>query len=298
MANKKKTPGLGRGLGALIPQAGQGNTSSAPSRPSAVAEKESVSDKGSVLELAVDKIETNPDQPRRVFSHAELEELMESIKEHGIIQPIVVTPSSGGKYGLVAGERRYRASKMLGLDKVPVVVREVNSDQDRLVLALIENIQREDLNPIEEARAYERLSDEFGFTQEQISKSVGKGRSTVANTIRLLGLPEEIQSAISAGVIPAGSARAILALPDNKSRLAYFKKLTNKKLTTREIENEVKRENGKAPRDPVSDAIEGELRQSLGTKVDIKRKGEVGSISIAFYSEEEMNELVRRLKDA
>jgi ParB family chromosome partitioning protein len=295
MVNKKKTLGLGRGLGALIPQS-QPIVPAVRHAAAAVTEEEAHA--GSAFEVAIDRIDANPDQPRRVFSHAELEELMESIKEHGIIQPLVVTPSAEGRFILVAGERRYRASKMLGLVKVPVVVRKVDSGQDRLVLALIENLQREDLNPIEEARAYERLTDEFGFTQDQVAKSVGKGRSTVANAIRLLGLPEEIQSAISTGVIPWGSARAILALPDNKSRLAYFRKFTDRKLTTREIENDMKIASGKGRRDSVAAAIEEDLQHNFGTKVEVKRKGAVGSISMSFYSEEEMNELVRRLKNS
>jgi ParB family chromosome partitioning protein len=289
----KKTTGLGRGLGALIPQ-----------KPVVVGQEtkgverivEKTVDSGRPLRLPVGEVHANPQQPRTVFSHAELEDLMNSIKEHGILQPIVVTPRPEGGYEIVAGERRFRAAKMLGLDVVPAVVRETDNQRDKLVLALIENVQREDLNPLEEARAYDRLSQEFGYTQEVIAQSVGKARSTVANAMRLLDLPTEIQEALAAGAVAAGSARAILALPDANQQMALFRKLVAKRLTSRETERAARRAGASTRQDPFLAAAEEELRNALGTRVEIKRHGHEGSIVVSFYSDEEMQGLLSRLR--
>ncbi len=250
---------------------------------------------GKPHEVKLELIVVNTEQPRHHFSHPELEDLMNSIREHGILQPLVVSKVDDDRYELVAGERRYRAAKMLGLGTVPVVLRDTKDDQDKLILALIENIQREDLSPLEEARAYSRMSDEFGMTIEAIARNVGKALSTVSNTIRLLDLPQEIQDAITSGSLAPGSARAILALPDQEKQLAFFRKIAGRKISTRDIEKEVRSAGGRQRMDAVLSATEEELRNALGTKVEIKKKGKSGSIVIHFYSDEEMGELIRKI---
>ncbi len=300
----KKFTGLGRGLGALIPQKPVAAPQQAQAvSQSAVAVADSATDgraqaSGGVLQIRVSDIAANPEQPRAVFKHQELEDLMNSIREHGILQPITVTRRPDGGYELIAGERRFRSAKMLGMETVPALVREADL-QDKLVLALIENIQREDLNPLEEARAYGRLLGEFGLTQEIVAKQVGKARSTVANIVRLLDLPQEVQEAIGAGIVPAGSARAMLSLPDTESQLAFFKKLVADRMTSREAEAGVRRVVGKSGRskDPAILAVEEQLRNALGARVEIKKRNGRGAVAIAFYSDEEYADIVRRLQE-
>ena len=288
MSTTKKFSGLGRGLGALIPQ--RPVASLASSDATSVAE----SPTGIPLEIPLTAIVANPEQPRTHFNHQELEDLMHSIKEHGILQPITVSLVAGG-YEIIAGERRFRAAKMLGLATVPVFVREADP-QEKLVLALIENIQREDLNPLEEARAYERLFTEFGLTQEAVAQQVGKARSTVANTVRLLDLPEEVQQAIAAGIVPSGSARAMLALPDTESQLAFFRKLVAGRMTSREAEAGVRSAGGRSRKDPSVLAVEEELRNKLGTRVEIKKRNGQGSVVISFFSDEEYADVISKLR--
>jgi ParB family chromosome partitioning protein len=294
----KKLSGLGRGLGALIPQ--KPIVAASASAMSAAATAVGSGDESArmhvgVFNVPVSEIVANPEQPRSVFKHQELEDLMNSIKEHGILQPLTVSPRAGGGYEIIAGERRFRASKMLGLESVPVVVRDADQ-HDKLVLALIENLQREDLNPLEEARAYERLVGEFEMTQEQVAKSVGKARSTVANTLRLLGLPEEVRDAIAAGIVPAGSARAMLSLPDRESQLAFFRKLVEGNFTTRDVEAGVRRAVGReVKKDPALLGAEEQLRAALGTRVEIKKHGGKGNFTISFFSDEEYEGLLRKL---
>jgi ParB family chromosome partitioning protein len=296
MNMKKKPSGLGRGLGALIPNH---EASAVPAAAKEPDTETKATAEDTPLEVALDRIAPNPEQPRRVFKEAELDELMQSIREHGILQPLVVNPVGGGNYELVAGERRLRASKMLGLEKVPVFIRRTSGSRDNLVLGLIENLQRQDLNPVEEARAYERLADEFNLTQDAIAKSVGKGRSTVANTMRLLSLPQAIQDAIADGRMTQGSARAILALPSHTKQMAFFEKMMKHSgITTRDVEAGVREAAGRKRRDTTMAAAEEELRDHLATKVDIRKKGGSGNVTIHFYSEEEFNELYRRLKGA
>jgi ParB family chromosome partitioning protein len=296
--SSKRMSGLGRGLGALIPQKSAPAAASTEAASAVPVQKEDgAAPAGSPLQIPVSSITANPEQPRAVFRHQELEDLMNSIREHGILQPLTVTQRPGGGYELIAGERRFRAAKMLGLTHVPVTVRTADA-HDKLLLALIENIQREDLNPLEEARGYERLVEEFGLTQEQVSKKVGKARSTVANAMRLLALPQEVRDAIAAGIVPAGSARAMLALPDTESQLAFFRKLLAGTMSTREVEAGVRRESGKAGRkDPALLADEELLRNSLGTRVEVKKRGGRGTIVITFYSDEEYSGLVAALRD-
>lgn len=291
----KRPSGLGRGLGSLIPD--KGIEESKPSgKPAAAAPVAPQTAGQAVHEVALDQIAANPDQPRVAFRHHELEDLTNSIKEHGILQPLTVSPKSDGGYELVAGERRLRASKLAGLKTVPVIVRRVQA-QERLVLALIENIQREDLNPVEEAAAFQRLADEFGLTQEEIASKVGKARSTVANALRLLDLPDEIRQAIADGAVAAGTARAILSLRDDESRLAFFRKLLDKGMTTRQAEAGTRRPSGgRKKKDPAISAAEDRIRDRLGTRVEIKKKGSKGSVVIGFYSDEEFDKLVSRLE--
>jgi ParB family chromosome partitioning protein len=295
----KKLTGLGRGLGALIPQRAPASSSDAGSAEGSsvtvATETRHERVESGPMQVPISAIMPNPDQPRVQFKHAELEDLMNSIKEHGIIQPLTVSMRPGGGYELIAGERRFRASKMLGLTHVPVTVRIADSTQ-KLVLALIENIQREDLNPLEEARAYARLISEFDMTQEMVSKQVGKARSTVANTVRLLDLPREIQDAIAAGIVPAGSARAMLALPDTHEQLKFFKKLVTGKMSSREAEAGVRKAGGNSRKDPSLLAAEEELRGAFGTKVEIKNRKGKGSIIISFYSDEEFGGVMKKLR--
>lgn len=295
----KRISGLGRGLGALIPQKEE-ISKQKQQVPTHVATavvagppfESGVGGNGS-REISVKDISANPDQPRVTFRHQELEHLMNSIKEHGIIQPITVSPKDDGKFELIAGERRLRAANMLGLKMVPVTIREVQG-HDKLLLALIENIQREDLNPVEEAKGYMRLAHEFLLTQEQIAQKVGKARSTVANTVRLLDLPQEIQDAIAGGLVPAGSARAILGLKDEKSQLKLFRKLVGSKLSTREVEAGVRKKRGSTRKDPAVVAAEEELRNIFGTRVDVKKKDGEGAVTITFHSDEEYEALLKK----
>ena len=291
----KRPSGLGRGLGSLIPdKSSEENQSRRPSAAGVPVAPQTVGQ--AVHEVDLGQIVANPDQPRVAFRHHELEDLTNSIKEHGILQPLTVSPTDDGTYELVAGERRLRASKLAGLKTVPVIIRRVQA-QERLLLALIENLQREDLNPVEEAAAYQRLSEEFSLTQEEIAKQVGKARSTVANALRLLDLPNEIRQAIADGAVAAGTARAILSLRDDESRLAFFRKMLDKGMTTRQAEAGTRRSGARRQKkDPAISAAEDRVRDRLGTRVEIKKKGSKGSIVIGFYSDEEFEKLVSRLE--
>lgn len=299
MTPAKKFSGLGRGLGALIPQPHKqpaapvfAPSSSLETTAVADAQQASARDAGA-FRIPVSVIIANPEQPRAQFRHQELEDLMNSIREHGILQPLTVSRVPGG-FELISGERRFRAAKMLGLETVPAMVRAADP-RDKLVLALIENIQREDLNPLEEARAYGRLLSEFGLTQEAVAKQVGKARSTVANAVRLLDLPAEVQEAIAAGIVPSGSARAMLALSDSESQLAFFRKLVAGRMTSREAEDGVRRAGGRSRKDPALLADEERLRDALGTRVEVRKRNGRGSIVISFFSDEEYADAVRKL---
>lgn len=291
---QKKLSGLGRGLGSLIPQKSAPAVSDAVS-PAIETASPRADASDMVLRVPVADIAANPEQPRQFFHRAELEDLMNSVREHGIIQPLTVTRRAEGGYELIAGERRLRAATMLGLATVPVIVRAEETDDDKLVLALIENIQRADLNAVEEARAYARLVDEFSMTQEDVAKQVGKARPTVANMLRLLELPAEIQEGIASGAISAGSARALLALPDDEARLAHFRRLQEQKLSTRDVEAGVRKAKGSSLRDPAVVAAEENLRDSLGARVDIKKRNGQGTIAISFYSDDEFEGIVGTL---
>ena len=277
---------LGRGLGSLIPQ------------KQSITEQVIPEARTQILDVPVGDVVENPRQPRHHFSPADLEDLIASIKEHGILQPLVVT-RAGAKYELIAGERRLRASRTLGLKTVPVIVRDAN-EQQKLELALIENIQRQDLNALEEAIAYKALVDEFNLTQEDVGKRVGKSRSNVANILRLLELPEEMLHALRDGKITKSHARTLLAESDEAKREALFDAMLHGGVTVREAEarvtNPPRKSSSKASRkDPNLLAHEKRLREILGTKVEIKESSGKGSISIAFYSREELIDLLDRL---
>ena len=246
-------------------------------------------------EAPIDSLEPNPYQPRTVMEPGALAELAHSIRESGIVQPILVRRHGHG-YQIIAGERRWRAARQLGLERVPIAVRDVPDDQ-LLELALVENIQRAELSPLEEAHAYQRLQEEFGLTQEQVAAKVGKERSTVANTLRLLRLPSEIRALIDGGQLDAGHARALLALDDPEARLALAREAARRGLSVREVERRVagQRAPAAAPsaprRDPNTRAAEEKLRAALGTRVQISRRGRGGVLRIAFTSEGELQRI-------
>jgi ParB family chromosome partitioning protein len=252
-------------------------------------------------EVPVDQIERNPDQPRQRFEGAALDELAASIREHGIVQPLVVSRVSDDRYRLIIGERRWRAAQLAGLAAVPVVVKEA-SERATLELALVENLQRSDLNPLEEAEAYGRLMQEFGLTQQEVAQRVGKSRAAVANTLRLLSLPETLKRAVIEELITEGHARAILGLPDRQQQLAVLERVERDGLTVRQTEELVRRLNEPAEprhevrRDPAIADIEDELRRSLGTKVSLRPGRRGGRIVIEYYSEDELQGLYDRLR--
>jgi ParB family transcriptional regulator, chromosome partitioning protein len=279
-----KRPALGRGLSALIPDA-----------PAAPAASERA------LEVDIDLLRPNRFQPRTHMDDGRIEELSRSIRSNGVIQPIVVRKADTG-YEIVAGERRWRASQRAGLLKVPIVVRDIPDDK-LLAAALIENIQRENLNPIEEAHAYRRLADEFGMTQEQIAESVGKDRSSVANYVRLLRLPTEIRDHVGAGTLSMGHARALLGLPDDAAQLRIGRDVVAKALSVRETETLVKRTVAPPPDQPDEQkdvhtrAAEEKLRFALGTRVRIIRKGKGGRVEIDFGDENELHRIYEQLTE-
>lgn len=266
--------------------------------PPVPGERLSYSD-AKIEEIEVAKISPNPFQPRKTFDPGALKELSDSIKEHGVIQPLVVTRTAVG-YELVVGERRFRASQLAGMLKVPAIIKETMVDQTKLEVALIENIQRQELNPIEEAQAYERLMKTFNLTQDQVAKKVGKSRPAVANTVRLLNLPAEVQRGVVEGKIMEGHARALLGLNDPEKILLMYKVVVEQNLNVRQVEAKVreltaKRQMDSAAPDPKLLAMESELRGHLGTQVKIQRQGQGGKIMIEFFSDEELSELVHKM---
>ena len=243
----------------------------------------------------MDRLEPNPFQPRSAMDAGRLEELAASLKESGMVQPILVRRVSGERYQIIAGERRWRAAQKAGLAAVPVVVRDVPDDR-LLELALVENIQRQELTALEEAVAFQRLHDELRLTQEDIARRVGRDRSTIANTVRLLRLPREIRELLGAGTLDAGHGRALLALDRVEDQLALAREAARKALSVREVERRVARRRaprpGRAPaRDPNTRAAEERLRAALGTRVAIARRGKGGQLKIAFASESELNRI-------
>lgn len=269
---------LGKGLSALIPTMEEGREN-----------------RESVLNIPISKIKTNKYQPRIEFNKEKLADLISSIKEKGVVQPVLVRKAGDG-YELIAGERRLRAVSSLGVDTIPAIVKNV-ADIDMLELSLIENIQREELNPMEEASAFQKFIDDFNFTQEKIAKAIGKDRSTVANTLRLLALPKKIQEYVSKGDVSAGHAKAMLSLDAETDQLRVCNLVVKKGLSVRETESLVKRraagEKREAPKkDHGLNDIEGQLQHVLGTRVRIFHGKKRGRIMIEYYSNEDLNRIL------
>jgi ParB family chromosome partitioning protein len=277
----EKRPALGRGLSALIPDA-----PAAPER---------------TFDVDVDLLRPNRFQPRTAMDDSRLDDLARSIRENGVIQPVVVRRAGDG-YEIIAGERRWRASQRAGLLKIPVVVREIPDDR-LLAVALIENIQREDLNPIEEAHAYRRLVDEYSLTQEQIAESVGKDRSSIANHLRLLKLPNEVRESVAGGGLSMGHARALAGIADEAALLRLARDVIAKQLSVRETEALIRKatsppaEKTGPQTDVHTRAAEEQLRFALGTRVRIVRKGKTGRIEIDFASEDELQRIYEQLTE-
>ena len=282
-----KRGGLGKGLDSLIPHTGK------------VPEKVTVVEKPAEIRLKINQIEPNRDQPRKKFDEESLQELTDSVKQFGILQPMIVQKRDD-YYEIIAGERRWRAAKAAGLKEVPVVIRDM-SDQEIVEISLIENIQREDLNPIEEAIAYKRLLTEFHLKQEEVAERVAKSRTAVTNSMRLLKLDERVQQMVVDGMLTTGHARALLAIEDPKLQFQAAQKIFNEKMSVREVEKLVKNIGKEKPpkksEDPgqtaVYESLEEKMKAALGTKVSINRKNEQrGKIEIEYYSVEELERLM------
>lgn len=287
MPSVKKRGGLGRGLNALVSEAEYETGGSAASASNAASE----------TELPIEDIVPNPNQPRIHFNETELRELSESIQEHGVLQPLLVRKHGNG-YEIIAGERRYQASKLAGLEELPVIIKEVN-DEEMLALALIENLQRSDLNPVEEAKGYRQLIDASGMTQEALSKAVSKSRSAITNSLRLLDLPEVVQQMIFEGKLTAGHARAILAVPYEDARIRLAEKVVAEGLSVRATENLAPLfsagETPKTPRPAIPQSFKKAarvLRQVFNTNVRVKSSRGKNKIEIEFKDEEELSRIL------
>ncbi len=278
----KKQSGLGKGLGALMLE---NNTDSMVSTDT----------------LAVNDIIPNKEQPRKTFDEAALQELADSIKQHGVLQPLLVRPLTTGGYQLVAGERRWRASRLAELKEVPVIIKEL-SDTEAMEIAIIENLQREDLNPIEEAEGLQALIDKCGFTQEEVATSVGKSRPAITNALRLLRLPEEVRQMTKDGDISAGHARALLAFDNEPMMLECAKQIVDKKLTVRDVEKMAKRPAktksktaDSRGRDSFYDEVELALSDALGTKVKVYNGRNKGTLEIEFYTLDDLKNIANAI---
>jgi ParB family chromosome partitioning protein len=287
----ERKPALGKGLSALIP-----DVSDALATPRVS------------LDIDIDLLEPNDYQPRGQMEDERLQDLAQSIRSNGIIQPIIARKLDSGRFQIIAGERRWRAAQLAGLDKVPVVVKDVGTDdkQRRLEMALIENIQRENLNPIEEAFAYQRLVNEFGMKHDDVAIQVGKDRSSIANTLRLLRLPDEVRAEVASGRLSMGHARAIVALATEGDQRRVARDVLTRNLSVRETEAIVKKASStgaasgdkrQARKDVHTRAAEEQLRLSLGTTVEIRRRGKGGVVEIAFANEDELQRLYEYLTE-
>jgi ParB family chromosome partitioning protein len=280
--------GLGRGLESLIPPP--------------VYETQDIQESKEFRFLALDSIVPNRQQPRTIFDEEKIRELADSIKEQGIIQPLVVSKISDDRYQLIAGERRLRAARMLGLENVPAIIKQVD-DEDMLALSIIENIQREDLNPIEEARAYQELIAQFGYSQEDVAKKVGKSRVAVTNGIRLLKLPQVVQEDVALGRYSAGHARALLAIEGIHIQLKLRERILKDTPTVRDVEKMVqscvtsgiKGIRSRKALTPQMNEINENLKQALETKVQIMPKGEGGKIVIDYYSQQDLDRIYGKI---
>ncbi len=283
-----RRPGLGKGLGALIPESQGGETAPQPSH--------------GILMVPTEHIEPNPKQPRTDINEDLLSELADSILEHGVLQPLIISKKPDGNgYMLIAGERRWRAARMAGLSLVPAIERSV-SEQGKLEIALIENLQRADLNPLEMAEAYRQLAEEFGLTHEQISERVGKSRVSITNSLRLLNLPPQIRKALVENLISEGHARAILGLRTEQAQLAILNTILQNNLNVRQTEDLVKKMSGERPphkstpkQTPEVSELENRLRTFLGTKVNLNDSKNGGKLVIYFYSDEELNSILDKI---
>ncbi|WP_374031619.1 ParB/RepB/Spo0J family partition protein [Bdellovibrio bacteriovorus] len=325
-SNKKK--GLGRGLGSLLGGPAPEQAPAAPKAPAATSINNTVATtpapaaapqtatpvappvdpESKIWKVGIDKLSPGQYQPRRTFEKEPLQELAQSIKENGILQPIVARRTTSGKLEIVAGERRWRASQLAGLHEVPVILKNYD-DKQALELAIVENIQREDLNPIEEAEGYSRLISEFKLSQQQVAEKVGRDRATVANAVRLLSLPDSVKEMISGNELSVGHAKVLLSLQDPKKQIEFAKKVVNEKIAVRKLEKMVQavvKGHEEVEEAPTFDSnvtqrlisgLSDELQKMLGTKVNIDYANSKGKISIHFYSDDELTNLVDRLKE-
>jgi ParB family chromosome partitioning protein len=291
-----KARGLGRGLDALFQE----------QVPVVKRESENIDrqiqnedDQNRIIYIDINDIKPNENQPRKKFDEDKIEELAESIKEHGVIQPLIVSSADNG-YMIVAGERRWRASRKAGLKTVPCIVRDLTEEENMLV-TIIENLQREDLDPVEEAKGLQQMIKTYGLTQDQVSKSVGKSRPYITNSLRLLKLSDEIQDKISKGIISAGHARAILSLDKEDDRKKLCDMIIKSQLSVREAEHHAALMNGtekkpagktRAKKDPDIMRIENDLKEKLGTRVQIKKNGKKGKIELSFFSDDDLNRII------
>lgn len=313
MAAPKKSRGLGKGLDALFGDAEvtlekkpvKVNEENTASEITAAGEKKQENtgkeNAGGIAYININDIKPNSNQPRKTFDEEKLEELAASIEEHGLIQPLVLRESGKG-YEIVAGERRWRAARKIGIKELPCIVREL-TDEENMLLAIIENMQREDLNPIEEAEGLKQMIDTYGLTQEQVSKSVGKSRPYIANCLRLLKLPEPVMKYVSTGELSAGHAKVLAGLNDENKQIALAEESIKKSWSVRELEKAVHDEKPaarKARKTKEKNAnvkrVEEELKEVLGTKVNLNQKGSKGKIEIEFYSKDELERLIEILK--
>lgn len=289
---------FGKGLGSLIPGGGLPKSAPSISAPSILPLHEvGEEDTFLVLEVSPERIDPNPRQPRSHFNEEKLEELKKSIAEYGILEPLIVTEKGDGRFELIAGERRLRAAKLLKLSKVPIVVRHAD-DLEKLELSLIENIQRQDLNPIEEAEGYRELIETFGLTQEEAAKRSGKSRESISNYLRMLELPTDMQRAVAKGDLTPAHARILLSIDHPKVREEIFEKMTHEGLTVREAQElaapKIRRKRAGA-KDPATLADEERLREKLNTKVQIEKRGQRGRIIVQFYSEEDYQDVIGKI---
>lgn len=289
MVKNGRPGGLGRGLDALFADVKVSEGENAP---------ETATGEG-VETLPIDNIKPNASQPRQIFDEEGMEDLSNSIREHGIIQPIIVRPAGEG-YEIVAGERRYRAARQVGLKEVPAIVRELN-DEENMLFAIIENMQREDLNPVEEAEGLETMIENFGLTQSEVSQSVGKSRPYITNSLRLLKLDPKIRKMISDGEISAGHGRTLLVCKDEKKQMELAKRTAREGLSVRALEDLVldkPKKKKSLPRRKPADVVtvENELKAALGTKVNLVQKGEKGKIELEYYSRDELERLIELLQ--
>lgn len=296
MAGKKKPTGLGKGLEALFAEA-TGDVKASEG-------KGKTTEGSGATRIPIDDIKPNVNQPRKVFDKDAIADLADSIREHGVIQPIIVRKAKGG-YEIVAGERRWRASREAGLKEVPCLVRDL-TDEELMLLAIVENMQREDLNPVEEAEGLDRMISAYGMTQEQVSKSVGKSRPYITNSLRLLKLPQEVRDLISDGKISGGHGRALLAVSGDKEKIRIAKLIVKDGLSVRDVEKaaadkkKVTAARRGRPAEKNSDVlqVEAELKENLGTKVNLKLGPKKGKIEIEYYGREELERLIDILRNA